>query len=69
MRVHQAIVKCRPDFGKWPRPRALPNLKTCQKFSGETKAKGEGGIIMKNEMPSLLLDEIFCFITLPPYTL
>jgi len=57
---------------------ALPDIETCQKFTGETKAKQGGGhyekqivlpkngvnqantegdIIMKNEMPSLLLDE------------
>jgi hypothetical protein len=48
--------------------RALPNLKTCQKFSGETQVKQEGGI-MKNKMPSLLLDEKKCFIRLPLDTL
>jgi hypothetical protein len=45
------------------------DVKTCQKFSGETKAKQEGGI-KKNEMPSLLLDEKICFLKrLPPDTL
>jgi hypothetical protein len=45
--------------------RALPATKTCEKFSGKMEAKQEGDI-MKNEMPSLLLDEKTCFIRLPP---
>lgn len=36
-------------------------VKDCQRFSGETMAKEEGGI-MKNEMASLLLDDKFCFM-------
>jgi hypothetical protein len=46
--------------------RALPDLKTCQKFSGETEAQQEVWGIMKNEMPSLILDGKICFIRLPP---
>jgi hypothetical protein len=34
--------------------RALPDLKTCQKFSRGTEVKQEGSI-MKNEMASVLL--------------
>ncbi len=34
----------------------------------ENQANREEGI-MKNEMPSLLLDEIICFMRLPPNTL
>jgi hypothetical protein len=45
--------------------RVLRNVKTCQKFSGETE---EGGGIMKNEMSSMLMDEKICFIRLPPDT-
>ncbi len=30
-----------------PWSRALPHVMTCQKFSGETKAKQEGGVILK----------------------
>lgn len=48
--------------------RALPDLKTCQKFSRETEVKLEGSI-MKNEMASvLLLVEKICFIRLCPET-
>jgi hypothetical protein len=41
--------------------RALPAAKTCQKFSGKMEAKQDWDI-MKNEMPSLLMDEKTCFI-------
>jgi hypothetical protein len=56
-------------FRVWGLGNSRPDVKTCQKFSGETKAKQEGGI-MKNEMLSLLLDEKICFLKrLPPDTL
>jgi hypothetical protein len=60
IREHKVIVKHRPHFGNAidrSRSRALHDVKTCQKFSGETQAKQEGSI-MESEMAAvLLLDE------------
>jgi hypothetical protein len=42
----------------------------CIQTGLKTDIRGEtGGAIMKNEMPSLLVDEKLCFIRLPPDTL
>jgi hypothetical protein len=72
IREHKVIVKHRPHFGNAidrSRSRALHDVKTCQKFSGETQAKQEGSI-MESEMAAvLLLDEKMCFIRLSPDTL
>jgi len=57
IRVHEAIaVECRVDFGNALDQGALPDIKTCQKFSGETEVKQEGGS-MKNQMASLRLEK------------
>jgi hypothetical protein len=40
----------------------------CKDLPESTEAKQEGGI-MKNEMPSVLLDEKICLIKLPTDTL
>jgi hypothetical protein len=65
--VDEAIAECRPDFVMrstecFTQRKDLPDIQWRKR--GETG----GGGIMKNEMPSLLLDEKICFIRLPPDT-
>jgi hypothetical protein len=42
IRAHEVIVECRPNW-VMPLTGALPDIETCQKFTGETKAKQGGG--------------------------
>jgi len=62
--VHEAKAECRADFVMrstecFTRRKDLPEIQ----WKKDAKQEGEGGI-MKNEMPSLLLDETICFIRL-----
>jgi hypothetical protein len=42
--AHEVIAERRPDFGNTLDQELYPLLKTCQKFTGETEAKQEGGL-------------------------
>jgi len=48
--VYEAIVESSPDFGNALDHRALPDSKTCQKFTGETEAQ-KGVVGLCNDLP------------------